>query len=837
MTDAPASSASWFVDAAESTPHALVLADRHRSIDNLELDRSSAALARQLLDRRAGAGSVSWLPILVDRSVESCIAVVAAIRSAVPFAPIDAALPAPQIAAILGRLGHPDHAVVARVDDITRLPDGVEAIGVDGHPEAPSELMGVVRDRPAVVVFTSGSTGVPKAVVRPWRMFDPRPDGLTDEGPIGPGSVMRKSLLLPLSFSAGLNVLTGLRGRSMHIADPSAMSGDQLLRWLAEERIGSLEVPPSLAATILRLAAGRRLLPELAIIRLFGEAFDWRLVEGLRSIASPELIIRTSYSATECGNVTHLVIAPGDPIGNGPVGVGVPSPDRQFRLEPHADGEGSQQVVVADPVALGYLDDVAGGSARFDTDGEGRRWWWSGDLVTIDADGMVHHRGRVDDAVKINGVLVEPAAAERVLRSIPGVARAAVLAHGTASGRVRLVAHVELDGPVSPAELRRSMRAALHRWSVPPILMRHEPLPYNANGKIDRGVLRAMRIEPWVAPSSAPRNRSEQFMCEQLAVMLDVAQVGIDDDLLDLGLDSLSAIEFLQLLADLGLGHLDASALADHRTVASIAGLLESGEVERSSDVVMMNREGTAPTIIGVPGAGDMAVRFWDMAAVLGPDQPLAMVEAHGLHRPGRVDRSVVDAARRVVAAADELRPEGTVTLLGHSAGAAIAYEAAQQLLEAGRGVVVVLLDPAFSPDTAPMGPTRRRRWWRLPLRALLRPPRSRDEIRFRLYARWPGPPVNDPRRYRAFHLIGSHAAGCYRPAPARFPVLWIDAVDSQVDAARSVEIGSGGSIRRTSVSGDHISMLHPPHVAAVVAQLRQFEEEIRVGSRAPVEM
>lgn len=834
MSEAPALSASWFFESARSDPHSLALVDQSRSIDYAELDGSSAALAQQLLDRRSGAGATPWLPILVDRSVESCIALLAAIRSATPFAPIDPGLPPGQIAAMFRRLGDPALAVVARNEFRVSLPDGIEAIAAEGHPDAEMEPSPVDRDRPAVVVFTSGSTGVAKAVVRPWRMFDPKADHLPDEGQLLPGSVMRKALLLPLSFSAGINHLTGLHGRSLHIVDPSMMTGAALMRWLADERIESLEVPPSLAASIVRLAAGRRVLPDLSILRLFGEQLDWRLVEEFRRIAAPQLHIHTTYSATECGNVTRFDIGPEVPISRGPVPVGRLSPGVRVRIEPAAVDSALQQIVIADPAALGYLDDLAGGSSRFETDEHGTRWWWSGDLVEVDADGMIHHRGRVDESLKINGVLVEPAAAEQLLRSVPGVARAAVIAHPSTRRPSRLVAHVELDRAMEPDDLRAPLAAQLHRTALPQVLMRHERLPLTANGKIDRTALRAMAVEPWVTDHRAPQTEDQRFMSNLLATMLELGEVGIDDDLFQLGLDSLGAIEFLQVLADVGIGELDPTALAEHRTVAAIAGVLAAGGIERTSDVVLLNEGGTAPMIIGVPGAGDMATRFWDLAAGLGPDRPIAIVEAHGLHVPGEVDRTVVDAATRVAAQARELRPGGVLALMGHSAGAVVALEAAQQLHDSGRVVVLALLDPAFSEGSMPASASPRRRWWRrLPLRpGLLRQlPRTGDELRFRLYARWPGRPVNDPRRYRAFHLIGTHAVSLYRPDAVRFPVLWVSAADSDVGCAQSLEVDPGGSIRRVTVPGDHLSIFGAPHVDELIEQLDGFLDDVMPGS------
>ena len=872
----PVATAVWCALAAEGTPGGLAIIDQRRAVDHQELHSASGALAAQLLMRSSEHGSLTWLPILVDRSIESCIAVLAALRAGIPFAPIDAATPPRRVTELFSRLGGPPVAVVASMVTGTLVPDGVEALSPLGHRDAQPPLMAVDPGAPAVVVFTSGSTGAPKAVVRPWRMFSPEPDGFADKGPIEAGSILRHGLLLPLSFSAGLNVLAPLRGRSLHIADPSAMSGDHLLRWLAEQQVESLEVPPSLAATLARLGAGRRLLPDLKIIRLFGEPFDWMLVAALRSLGGPELDILTSYSATESGTGTKKVIGPETPLGSGQVGMGFPVAAGRVRLTASGSllaastsaGAGAPttgQILVREPAALGYLEDLGGdsrtltrttrglamdpsdpalasgdhASQRFVIAPDGTHWWFSGDLGEFDAAGELHHRGRVDDLVKINGVLVEPASAERVLRRVPGVVNAAVVAHELVPNRAVLVGHLELAHDIDIVDIRAAMVEQLPPAAIARVLMRHENLPVTARGKIDRAALRDTTVTPWVADHRGPADDRQGFLAAHMAEILGLPAVGVDDDLFALGLDSLAAVEFLQVVTDLGLGRLDPSRLAALRTISAIALELDGASVERRSDVVTLNAAGTAPLILCVPGAGDMAARFWARAAALGADQPIAVVEAHGMHTRAAVDRTIEAAAGRVAAEATDRCPQGPIRLMGHSVGALVALEAAHRLAAAGREVSVALLDPAAGRNVArspsPSGTksepadvdgslrthaSKSRRLLHI-IKSL--PLMNRDEIRFRLYARFPGPPRSDPRRYRAFHLIGVHAALNHQPTQANFPVLALRARDTHVDPWVLERLDPTTSFTVAAVDGDHLSFLQPPHVHEVAARLRGF--------------
>ena len=178
MTIRPSAMAMGIVEWAERAPERAAVIDVHRTMTIGELDAAAAALAARLLD---GAGpnetdEPAWLPIVVDRSVPSIVAVHGVIRAGFPFARIEATMPRELVAEMLARLGNPRRAIVADPMFAELLPAGVEAIPTFGHDGIGAAAPQAV-DHEALgrVQFTSGSTGRPKGVISAWSTLDSDP--------------------------------------------------------------------------------------------------------------------------------------------------------------------------------------------------------------------------------------------------------------------------------------------------------------------------------------------------------------------------------------------------------------------------------------------------------------------------------------------------------------------------------------------------------------------------------------------------------------------------------------------------------------------------------------
>jgi thioesterase domain-containing protein len=502
------------------------------------------------------------------------------------------------------------------------------------------------------------------------------------------------------------------------------------------------------------------------------------------------------------------------------------------------DDPSMTQLLVAHPRSLGYFDDPELTASRYVNDEDGVRWWKSGDIVAVDAAGVYHHHGRADELVKIRGMFVAPSRLEQELRTINGIGAAAVIATPTPTGKLQLIAHVQVDDDgLTPEDVNARLRRSLPRHLIPAIVVRHDELPSTDRHKVDRRTLEGVPLVRWrSAPARVTYLDLERWCLEEVRRIVAIDDIGPDDDLFEAGLDSLSTLELCAALADAGFAGVDPSQLLDGRTCARLCATLERTTPIGPSTVVAMNGAGTRPPVFVLPGGGGTALKFRFLAELLGADRPLLVIEPRGMHRRGRVDRSVAALAHHAREEVEaRLGPADPCILLGYSASGAVAYEAAQLLHASGRPVHLVLLDAApvrgrahisdpFDDDLL-VGKVSIRTASSSELPgAVMRSARYRSRrVRVWWFARYPGRPRYSEGRYRGFRKIMGKASREYEPIPAAF-------------SASLIHIGNDDLVARTEplipdlsvwvVGGDHHTMLEMPEVPNLAEVLAKVTDE-----------
>lgn len=427
-----------------------------------------------------------------------------------PLVPLDAAEPLPRLRQMLdiarpgilldatGTLGDEllDRRVVA-VDRPLASASAIAPRAVD--PEAVSSMF-----------FTSGSTGTPKAVVRTgrdlaksWRIW---------EHPRLLGPWTHSAVFAPLNFVAGnvFAVQLPALGRRATLIDLEAVPPSQIPSLLERSGIDCMAVTPSLVRALHASLGGRRL-PTVRHVMTFGEGLDWSVVSEIRRLCAEQVTVQSLYAASEAAGVlVEHSIGPEVPAATGTTPLGVPLDPSNVRLEPLDGSEDLYELVVVGDVVEKYEAAPELTARRFGIGEDGRRYWRSGDLVSVQADGLLHFRGRRDDMVKVNGRLIEPAEIEAVLRSVAGVRDAVVHPQDLDHGRLRLVAHIECEGDTTASGIRRSLMDRLPHYLIPAVLVRHKRLPLTDRGKVDRNWLRERNHEPWRDATASPLGDSER---------------------------------------------------------------------------------------------------------------------------------------------------------------------------------------------------------------------------------------------------------------------------------------------------------------------------------------
>jgi amino acid adenylation domain-containing protein len=504
-----------------------------------ELERRAEQVAARLAE--LGARPDRPVGLLVPRSAAMIAGMLGILRAGGAYLPLDPEYPETRVGALLSAAGAV--AVVTTPELAARVVDRPVVVLGEDHGEAGPPRPSTPASALCYVLFTSGSTGAPKAVAVEHRQYVHYLDGLAER--IEPGW----SWALLSTFSADLgstNVFAALTtgGRLHVLSREQAVDADALAGYFARHRIDAMKLVPSHLAALAGVdgTAVAGVLPRRLLI-CAGEPLQPNLVRRVRA-ARPELAVENHYGPTET-TVSMLAypVPPGLPeTATVPLGrpfrgvrVHVLGPDH----EPVPDGVTGTLGITGGNLARGYLGAPAATAAAFTPcpAEPGERMYETGDLVRRLPTGDLEFVGRGDDQVKIMGYRVEPGEVAAVLARHPDVGQAVVVPHGT-GGERRLAGYVTGSG-VTSADVRAFAADRLPEHMVPSTVVVLDALPLNPNGKIDRAAL----PDPFAAARSGHRIAPGTGLAEQVtaawAATLGHENVGPHDNFFDIGGTSL----------------------------------------------------------------------------------------------------------------------------------------------------------------------------------------------------------------------------------------------------------------------------------------------------------
>ncbi|MCX4743959.1 non-ribosomal peptide synthase/polyketide synthase [Kitasatospora sp. NBC_01287] len=556
---------------AALTPDALALVAGEERLDHATLNTRANRLAHHLIS--LGAGPERLVALLLPRTADMIVAILAVWKSGAGYLPIDPALPAERVRYLL------DDARPALVLDEDAL-RAVPAGGRDTDPDDGDRLAPLRPANTAYVIYTSGSTGRPKGVVVTHRaaahlLAAHRAGFVADAG----GGPLRVALTASFSFDTSLEgVLLMADGHPLHLVDEATrMDPAALVEYVVRHRVDFLDVTPSYLGQLLPagLLTDPRHRPR--VLMLGGEAVGAALWRELA--AHPEVAAYNFYGPTEC---TVDALACRIAAGDRPL-VGRPLPNvRAYVLDdrrrPVPVGVGGELYLAGEQLARGYADRPGLTAARFTADPfgpPGARMYRTGDLARWTADGRLDYLGRADDQVKVRGHRIEPGEVEAALLELPALGAAAVVAVPDAHGHARLAAYVvPATGCAAPpaADLRAALRQVLPDHLVPSSFTALDALPLTTSGKLDRRALPApdLEVDRRQREFVAPRTPEEELLAGVWAQVLGVAEVGVTDNFFELGGDSILSIQAVSRARAAGL-RLSSSDVFRHQTVADLA--------------------------------------------------------------------------------------------------------------------------------------------------------------------------------------------------------------------------------------------------------------------------
>ncbi|MEK4372260.1 amino acid adenylation domain-containing protein [Paenibacillus sp. FSL R5-0473] len=536
---------------AKRVPEATAVVFEGQRLSYAELNERANQLARTL--RSVGVLPNQLVGLMVRRSLETVIGILAVLKAGGAYVPIDPEYPEERIRYILENSNA--QLLLTQRELLQQVPfegtvlalDDKQAYSDDGSnleaASGPHDL--------AYVIYTSGTTGKPKGVMLEHRglvslklMFADRL-GITEHD--------RIVQFASLSFDASCwEVFKALYfGAALYIPTAETILDNRLFEsYMNEHAITAAILPPTYSA---HLNPDR--LPSLTKLVTGGSAVSAEFVQQWKA----KVHYFNAYGPTEASIVTTLWDADEQQPERRVIPIGRPLSNHQiFILDAHLQlvppGVDGELCVAGVGLARGYLNQPELTAEKFVEHpfAPGERLYRTGDLARWLPDGNMEYLGRIDHQVKIRGFRIEVGEIEEQLLKIDSVQETIVIAREGKSGQ-ELCAYLVASLPLTLGELRSALAQKLPNYMIPAHFVQLPQMPLTPNDKIDRKALPAPEGNALTGGEYvAPRNEAERTLADVWQAVLNADRVGVTDHFFELGGDSIKSIQVSSRLHQAG---------------------------------------------------------------------------------------------------------------------------------------------------------------------------------------------------------------------------------------------------------------------------------------------
>ncbi|KAF9950728.1 hypothetical protein BGZ72_007664, partial [Mortierella alpina] len=550
-----------FEDQVGRSPDAIAVVHDDHTLTYLELNAHADNVAFQLV--RAGVKSGDCVLTLLSRSINLVISQIAILKAGAIYVPLDPRAPADRLAYMAADCS----AELLVTDEAAAVPVSIQAVllRLKNHPWKDPEQHVMVSQKTsandtAYVMYTSGSTGLPKGVMVPHRGIARLVinNGFAHINSDDSMALSINPTFDPSTFEVWAALLHGAR---LVVLDHDVITDARRLeRALQRNNITVLVLPTALFHQIAGIIA-----PTLSRLRYIMSGGEQGSIEAFSSVIQQGGRVRliNGYGPTEVTAFTTAYAAAGTLGSMDRLPIGRPISNTQlYVLDKHRRpaplGAVGELYIGGPGVATGYLNRPDLTAERFLIDPfsktEGARMYKSGDMVRYLPDGNLIFMGRNDDQVKIRGFRVELGEIEERLLNHALVREAVVLATGD-GGDKKLVAYV-VSEPISqlPLLMREHLSVNLPEYMIPAAFVWLAAIPLTNNGKIDRRALPEPDTDSFVSKEyETPQGEVETTLAAIWSALLKVDRIGRQDNFFMLGGHSLLAVQMIERLRRVGL--------------------------------------------------------------------------------------------------------------------------------------------------------------------------------------------------------------------------------------------------------------------------------------------
>ncbi|HEY5705995.1 MAG TPA: amino acid adenylation domain-containing protein [Terrimicrobiaceae bacterium] len=579
-----------FEDQVRRTPDAIAVIFGNQQLSYQELNSRANRLAHHLIER--GAKPEIFVGIMLDRSIEMIVAILATLKTGAAYLPLDSEYPRARLAQIL--TDAMPKVVLANARLCTRLPETVEALALDTR-EAEIMLSLAPVENPtdseqtnlsahaAYLIYTSGSTGTPKGVVIEHAALSTYSRTVAAHYELS--SADRVLQFASLSFDAAVEEIfpTLIVGASLVMRRHDIWTTWECRQKIRELGITVLNLPTAYWEQLVQDWANDddKASTNVRLVVVGGEAMRPQGVAWWQRTPLRSSRLVNTYGPTEATVVATAFEVPPTAYLAARVPVGKPLPGRlayvlDGNLEPVPVGVSGDLYLGGTCLARGYLNQQGLTAERFVADPHRpkleARMYQTGDRARWLPDGNIEFIERSDRQIKFRGFRIELGEVEVALRRHPGVRDAVVIAREDEPAQRQLVAYIVSGKDSAPADLRSFLEGKLPSYMIPQAFVELDALPMTTSGKLDRKAL--PKPQRPLEGYRAPRTPEEEMLCAIYADSLSLEQVGIDDNFFSLGGHSLLAMRLVSRVRSAFGVELALRAVFEAPTVAELIGRL-----------------------------------------------------------------------------------------------------------------------------------------------------------------------------------------------------------------------------------------------------------------------
>lgn len=529
----------------EENPNAAILFDEAHSkgITYAQLDELSGKVYAYLTS--LGIGKEDFVLINLPRGIMPIIAMIGVWKSGAAWALVEDTYAPDRIAFIRKDCGCKAELSAANWEDIMNMEAKSGFVTADDHDAA-------------YAIYTSGTTGNPKGVLHEYGNLTRAIDSIAINGGCPFNSKDRIALLAPMNFVASviviLKALSVYCGKTFVVSYATIKNPMALKMFFFEKRITITFLTPSYVRML-----GSHTGPFLRMLFVGSEPAN--------NVYTDSLELINIYAASESGFAVGVFRIDKSyetcPIGKPEIECKITLLTEDGTEVP--DGE-IGELCFENPYVRGYMNLPEETEKAFQNG-----IYHTGDLARRDENGNYVLLGRSGDMIKINGNRIEPAEIEASIKQVLGIDWAAARGFEE-GGKSYLCAYYTADIEVDPAKMREELSKRLPYYMIPAYYLKIDKVPLKPNGKMDRKALPKPDASDFKTDYAAPETETQKKLCDAMAKVLKVDQIGINDDFYELGGDSLGSI---RVITESDLPGLNASEIFRGRTPKKIAEMYE----------------------------------------------------------------------------------------------------------------------------------------------------------------------------------------------------------------------------------------------------------------------